>query len=159
MTICDEESNRNHRNLKEMKNETFKLFVYGSLRSGFRSPAYEYLAKNFNLLGAASVKGRYFEKENFPVALPATKELYIIGELYEIKNPAEFSWVIGQLDDYEGLNAEEGEEPLYRRALVDTHMEDTVVQAWIYWYNQSVEGMQPIETGDALKYLQEKFKP
>ncbi len=141
-----------------MNSSTFKLFVYGSLRSGFRSPAYEYLAKNFNLLGDASVKGRYFEKENFPVALPGADELYIIGELYEIKNAAEFSWVIGQLDDYEGLNAEEGEEPLYRRALVDAYLEGAPVQAWIYWYNQSVEGMQPIATGDALKYLQDKLK-
>jgi len=144
---------------KIMNSSTHKLFVYGSLRSGFRSPAYEYLAKNFSLLGEASVKGRYFEKENFPVALPATDELYIIGELYEIKNAAEFSWVIGQLDDYEGLNLEVGEEPLYRRALVDAYLEGAPVQAWIYWYNQSVEGMPPIETGDAIKYLQEKHKP
>lgn len=142
-----------------MKNEIFRLFVYGSLRSGFRSAAYEYLAKNFNLLGEANVKGRYFEKGNFPVALPTTDELYILGELYEIKNPAEFSWVMGQLDDYEGLNVEAGEEPLYRRALVETFHNGSSVQAWIYWYNQSVEGMQPIETGDALKYLQDKIKP
>jgi gamma-glutamylcyclotransferase (GGCT)/AIG2-like uncharacterized protein YtfP len=142
-----------------MKNDIFKLFVYGSLRSGFRSAAYEYLAKNFNLLGEANVRGRYFEKENFPVALPTTEDLHIIGELYEIKNEAEFSWIIGQLDDYEGLNTEEGEQPLYRRALVDAHQNGTTVPAWIYWYNQSIEGMKPIETGDAIKYLQEKFKP
>ena len=142
-----------------MKNEIFRLFVYGSLRSGFKSPAYEYLAKNFNLLGDARVKGRYFEKENFPVAQPATDELYMVGELYEIKNAAEFSWIIGQLDDYEGLNVEVGEEPLYRRALVDTYLDGVTVPAWIYWYNQSVEGMPAIETGDAIKYLQEKHKP
>lgn len=142
-----------------MKNEIFRLFVYGSLRSGFRSPAYEYLAKNFTLLGEACVKGRYFEKGNFPVALPTTDELYIIGELYEIKNPAEFSWVIGQLDDYEGLNVEVGEVPLYRRALVEAFQHDNPVQAWIYWYNQSIEGMPAIATGDAMKYLQDKNKP
>lgn len=141
-----------------MKNDIFRLFVYGSLRSGFKSPAYEYLAKHFNLLGDATVKGRYFEKENFPVAVPGTEDLYINGELYEIKNAAEFSWIIGQLDDYEGLNAEEGEEPLYRRALVDAYHKGATVPAWIYWYNQSVEGMPPIETGDAIKYLQEKHK-
>ena len=142
-----------------MKNEIFRLFVYGSLRSGFKSSAYEYLAKNFILLGEATVKGRYFEKGNFPVALPTTDELFILGELYEINNPAEFSWVIGQLDDYEGLKVEAGEEPLYRRALVDVYQSGSHLQAWIYWYNQSVEGMLEIETGDALRYLQEKNKP
>lgn len=142
-----------------MKQDVFTLFVYGSLRSGFKSPAYEYVAKNFKLLGEASVKGQYFEKGSFPVALPTTQDHFIVGELYEIKNPAEFSWVMGQLDDYEGVNTEAGEVPLYRRALVEVMYNNSPVQAWIYWYNQSIEGMPPITTGDALKYLQEKHKP
>ena len=39
------------------KPEVYQLFVYGSLRSGFRSPAYEYVSRYFDLLGDAKVKG------------------------------------------------------------------------------------------------------
>ena len=31
--------------------------------------------------------------------------------------------------------------------------------AWIYWYNKSIEGMPEIETGDVMRYLQQKNQP
>ena len=105
-----------------MNNEVFKLFVYGSLRSGFRNPVYE-------------------------------------GELYTINNPQEFSWAIGQLDDYEGLNVEEGETPLYKREEVIAYRKGEPYTAWIYWYNLDITGKPEIESGDVLEYLQKKNKP
>ena len=42
----------------------------------------------------------------YPAAIPTTDEKFIVGELYVIKSPAEFSYAIEQLDDYEGLNVE-----------------------------------------------------
>ena len=142
-----------------MNTTTFRLFVYGSLRSGFRNPIYNYLTQYFHLLGEAIVKGQFFDKGEYPVALPTSDEHYITGELYEVNNAEEFSWAIEQLDDYEGLNVETGEQPLYRRALTVAYQKGQDSQAWIYWYNQSIEGMPVIETGDVLKYLQEKNKP
>jgi len=138
---------------------TYQLFVYGSLRSGFRNPAYHYLTQYFHLLGDAVVKGQFFDHGSHPVAIPTNNEHYIIGELYVVNNMEEFAWAMGQLDDYEGLNAEVGEQPLYRRELVEAFQEGKPSAAWIYWYNQPVDGMPLIETGDVLKYLQEKNKP
>ena len=142
-----------------MNTTTFRLFVYGSLRSGFRNPIYNYLTQYFHLLGEAIVKGQFFDKGEYPVALPTSDEHYITGELYEVNNAEEFSWAIEQLDDYESLNIETGKQPLYRRALTVAYQKGQDSQAWIYWYNQSIEGMPVIETGDVLKYLQEKNKP
>ncbi len=142
-----------------MKTTAYQLFVYGSLRSGFRNPAYEYLTKYFQLLGEAIVKGKFYDKGPHPVAIPSTDDSYLNGELYVMKNPEEFDWAIEQLDDYEGLNVEVGETPLYKRALVDVYQEGKSSKAWIYWYNGSVEGMSEIATGDVLKYLQQKNKP
>ena len=142
-----------------MKNETFKLFVYGSLRSGFRNPVYHYLAQYFHLLGEAVVRGQFFDKGEYPVALPSTDDHFISGELYEVNSAEEFSWAIEQLDDYEGVNVEEGEQPLYRRAVAQVYQNGEPADAWIYWYNHSVEGMPPIQTGDVFNYLQEKNKP
>jgi gamma-glutamylcyclotransferase (GGCT)/AIG2-like uncharacterized protein YtfP len=137
---------------------SYQLFVYGSLRSGFKNPAYHYLTQYFHLLGDAVVKGHFFDNGTHPVAVPTDKEHYITGELYLINNNAEFAWAMEQLDDYEGLNVEAGELPLYRRELVEAYQQGQPSKAWIYWYNQPVQGMPLIETGDLLKYLQEKNK-
>ena len=55
-----------------MSNENYKLFVYGSLRSGFRNPVYEYLTKYFHLLGEAVVKGKLYDQGEYPVAKATT---------------------------------------------------------------------------------------
>ncbi|HMJ47417.1 MAG TPA: gamma-glutamylcyclotransferase family protein [Ferruginibacter sp.] len=137
---------------------TYHLFVYGSLRSGFRNPAYAYLTKYFHLKGEALVRGKVFDN-GYPVAVPDSKDSFISGELYEFNNPDEFAWVIAQLDDYEGLNVEEGQLPLYKRAIADAFQNGVATKAWIYWFNGSVAGMKEISPGDLMKFLQEKNKP
>ena len=135
----------------------YHLFVYGSLRSGFRSPAYEYISRFFSFMGSARVKGKLFDIGTYPVGLPADEEgSYIVGELYVIRNEAEFSWAIGQLDDYEGVAVEPDEIQLYKRELVDVYLENARIPGWVYWYNRKVTGMPVIESGDLIQYLQEK---
>ena len=142
-----------------MNNENYKLFVYGSLRSGFRNPVYEYLTKYFHLVGEAVVKGKLYDLGEYPAAAATQEEKFISGELYCINNPLEFSWAIGQLDDYEGLNVEEGEAPIYKREEVIAHHEGEPHTAWIYWYNGDLANSPEIESGDLLQYLQQKNKP
>ena len=70
-----------------MKNpEIYQLFVYGSLRSGFRSAAYEYISRYFDLVGDAKVKGLLFDLGDYPAAKPTDEEKFIVGELYSIRN-------------------------------------------------------------------------
>jgi gamma-glutamylcyclotransferase (GGCT)/AIG2-like uncharacterized protein YtfP len=138
---------------------TQKLFVYGSLRSGFRNPAYSYLTKYFHLLGEAVVKGKVFDNGEYPVAIADNGETFISGELYELNNSNEFDWVIAQLDDYEGLNVEDGQKPMYKRDVTDAYLNGTASKAWIYWYNGNTDQMKEIFSGDLMKYLQEKNKP
>jgi gamma-glutamylcyclotransferase (GGCT)/AIG2-like uncharacterized protein YtfP len=130
-----------------------QLFVYGSLRSGFRSPAYEYISRYFHLVGNAKVKGKLFDLGSYPGAVPSTDESFILGELYEINDQSQFTWAIAQLDDYEGVDPSEGEEKLYRRELVDAFVNNETTQAWIYWYNGDVTGKPLIASGDVLEYL------
>jgi gamma-glutamylcyclotransferase (GGCT)/AIG2-like uncharacterized protein YtfP len=141
-----------------MKNpEIYQLFVYGSLRSGFRSPAYEYISRYFDLVGTAKVKGSLFDLGDYPAAKPVSDDKFIIGELYRIRNENEFSWAIGQLDDYEGVNVAFDETPLYRRGVVEVHINETTTPAWIYWYHGNVEGRPVIESGDVLQYMEKKI--
>jgi hypothetical protein len=142
-----------------MNLSTKKLFVYGSLRSGFRNPAYDYITSYFHLLGEAVVRGRLYDRGDSPVAIADEGEYFITGELYELKDESQFEWVFEQLDDYEGLNVETGETPLYKRELAKIYQDKEPISAWIYWYNLSVSGFPTLEIGDILKYLQEKNKP
>lgn len=139
-------------------NSTYQLFVYGSLRSGFQYAAYQYISRYFHLVGNATVKGKLYDNGEYPVALPTEEEKFITGELYEITNASEFSYAIGQLDDYEGLYAEAGETPLYKRETVTVYCNNQQYTAWIYWFNGTVDGLSEIETGDVVLYLQQKNK-
>ena len=80
---------------------SYFVFVYGSLRSGFQSDAYEYISRYFNLFGQAKVKGKLFDTGSYPAAIPVQEDFFIVGELYLIKNENEFSCAISQLVDYE----------------------------------------------------------
>jgi gamma-glutamylcyclotransferase (GGCT)/AIG2-like uncharacterized protein YtfP len=133
-----------------------KLFVYGSLRSGFRSPAYEYISRYFTLLGEGKVKGRLYDMGDYPAAIPSTDEAFIVGELYGINNPRELSWAFSQLDDYEGVLVESHERPLYRRELAGIISGEGIVEAWIYWFNGDVSGKPAIDCGDILEYMRTK---
>lgn len=136
-----------------------QLFVYGSLRSGFHHPAYDYISRYFSFVSGAKIKGIVYDAGPYPAALPATGESFITGELYEIKNEDEFDWAIAQLDDYEGLNAEEGETCLFNREITEVYINDSVkTQAWVYWFNGDVTGKPVITSGDALQYYQAKNK-
>lgn len=134
----------------------YQLFVYGSLRSGFRSTAYEYISRFFTFIGEAKVRGILYDLGEYPAAVPSTEDKFIIGELYSITNESEFSWAIGQLDDYEGVTVEDDEEKLYYRDLAEVLINDSTTSAWMYWYNGDVSGRPQIESGDVLKYIRDK---
>jgi len=140
-----------------MKNPgVYHLFVYGSLRSGFQSPAYEYISRFFTLISEAKVKGKLFDMGSYPAAVPTSEDVFITGELYIIKDESEFSWAIGQLDDYEGVNVESDEIQLYRRELSEILAGDEKFTAWMYWYNQDVSGKPEIVSGDVIEYIKSK---
>jgi len=142
-----------------MKQISYRLFVYGSLRSGFHHPAYQYISHYFTFVCNGTINGLLTDMGEYPAATPTSEPLFIKGELYRINNEDEFSWAIGQLDDYEGVNAEEDEAPLFRRELTDVHTHNNeVFKAWVYWYNGDTTGRPVISSGDVLEYFKGKIK-
>lgn len=133
------------------------LFVYGSLRSGFQHPAYAYISNNFTLVGPGKIKGHLYDMGEYPAAVPCEEGIFIIGELYQLKEDLDFYWVIEQIDDYEGINVEQGEMPLFKRETVDVYLSDRVNTAWVYWFNNDVTGRPLIPSGDILEYIQKKL--
>lgn len=141
-----------------MKNTITKLFVYGSLRSGFHNPAYDYISKFFTLDGEATVKGKLYDMGSYPAAVPSESEHFIVGELYELKQAEDFSWAIAQLDEYEGVNPGDDELPQYKRAIVEVQMNEEKSNAWIYWFVGSVEGQPIIASGDVKDFIKQKSR-
>lgn len=139
-----------------MKEDCLYLFVYGSLRSGFNNPAYQYISQYFNLVSHVTVRGLLLEKEEVPVAIPTNDDSFIKGELYVIKNQDEFPWAIAQLDDYEGLNPDDDEIGVYYRDKVNLQLNDADIAAWVYWYCGNTDGLPVIASGDVLEYLAHK---
>jgi gamma-glutamylcyclotransferase (GGCT)/AIG2-like uncharacterized protein YtfP len=136
--------------------EIFQLFVYGSLRKGFKSPLYEYISSYFTFLGDARVRGKLFDMGSYPAGVPTRDNTFITGELYKLIRESDFSWVIGQLDDYEGVNVEPDEMQLYRREIAEVFLNGELTHAWIYWYNGDVSGKPLIASGDIFQYMQQK---
>ena len=134
----------------------YRLFVYGSLRSGFRSPVYEYISRFFHFVGEAKVRGKLYDLGSYPAGITTHEESFIIGELYEVNEENEFSWAIGQLDDYEGVNVESDEVQLYRREITEVYINNESTHAWIYWYYGDVSGRTMITSGDLMQYLHQK---
>lgn len=138
-----------------MPNQSLYLFVYGSLRKGFHHPAFQYISDNFTFVGYDKIKGKLYNVGDFPGAIPTDEDSYIVGELYQANSITKFQWVIGQLDDYEGLTVEQGETALYQRQL-EPLVENSSIQAWVYWYNLPYQHLPLIESGDYLKFIQDQ---
>jgi gamma-glutamylcyclotransferase (GGCT)/AIG2-like uncharacterized protein YtfP len=142
-----------------LQSPVHQIFVYGSLRSGFKSSAYEYISRYFQLVMEAKVRGLLYDMGEYPAAIPCTEDAFLVGELYAIKDPQEFFWAIEQLDDYEGINADPDEANQYfRRELVDVITPNGNEIAWVYWYNGTVENKPIIASGDVLAYLHQQQK-
>ena len=137
----------------------YQLFVYGSLRSGFHHPAFEYISRHFSLVGNGKIKGLLYDTGAYPGAVQTTDERFIIGEVYRIKDEEEFDWAIAQLDDYEGVDAEQGETALFKRESTLAHLDTgKTTQAWVYWFKGNVFQKPVIASGDTLQYYKEKNK-
>ena len=136
--------------------ELSQLFVYGSLRSGFKSPVYEYISRFFTFVSEARVRGKLFDMGSYPAGVATHDNTFITGELYKLNRESDFSWVIGQLDDYEGVNVEPDEMQLFRREIAEVFTNGGITHAWIYWYSGDVSGKLLITSGDILHYMQQK---
>jgi gamma-glutamylcyclotransferase (GGCT)/AIG2-like uncharacterized protein YtfP len=138
-----------------MRTATSCLFVYGSLRRGFHHPAYQYISEYFHFEGDGTVKGKLYDMGQFPAAVPAEDGL-IVGELYRIREEDQYGWAFAQLDDYEGVCVEDGEQQEYKREMTMVHCGGHDVPAWIYWYMLPVEGHPVVASGDVLEYYRSR---
>lgn len=127
------------------------LFVYGTLRSEFKTPIGVKFRQNSQLIASASIAGLLYEVDNYPGAIATDKHnLRIKGELYRLCN---ISKQLIMLDEYEdcGVNFPEPHE--YKRQITQVETEDkNRIQAWVYYYNLPVDNLIFIASGDYVQF-------
>jgi gamma-glutamylcyclotransferase (GGCT)/AIG2-like uncharacterized protein YtfP len=134
-----------------------QIFVYGSLRSGFNAPAFEYISRYFQLVAPAKVRGLLYDMGEYPAAVPTHHDQFLLGELYAIQQEEEFAWALEQLDEYEGINESPEDSPVsFKRELVEVITESGNAIAWIYWFSGSIADKPLIASGDVLEYLHQQ---
>ncbi len=124
------------------------LFVYGTLRKGLNGTLHPFLAETADYVGEAKFNGILFDLGAYPGVIPSDNpHEFVKGEVYALQRPRE---TLLLLDAYEGCD---GDDPLYRRELVEIHGDNQTWRAWIYLNNDPLAGYMVIESGDYLEYV------
>ncbi|WP_221394673.1 gamma-glutamylcyclotransferase [Dyadobacter sp. NIV53] len=121
------------------------LFVYGTLMQGFSNPFAQKLHASSVFKGNGSFPGLLYKIDWYPGAVyEKDSESTVYGEVYELQNVPD---LIRELDEYEEVFEDENVS-LYVRRIVPVKMEDeSVLDCWIYLYNQPVVDLVKIESG------------
>jgi len=127
-----------------------RVFVYGTLMSGFDHPMSRLLAAGADLLGPATIRGKLYLITHYPGLLHSDDAGDIVhGELYRLRDVDE---LMAALDDYESVGPGHEEPTLYVREVVPVTLGDgSVVEAWTYIYNRPVDEAKRIVSGKFLE--------
>ncbi|TDE13655.1 gamma-glutamylcyclotransferase family protein [Dyadobacter psychrotolerans] len=122
------------------------LFVYGTLMQGYNNPFAQKLQEMSVFEGNGFFRGMLYAVSWYPGAVyfeESTTPVY--GEVYRMSNVPE---LLRELDEYEDVFEDENIS-LYVRRVVPVGLENgSVVNCWTYLYNQSVDVLQEIESGN-----------
>jgi len=134
--------------------QKLKVFVYGSLRTGFFNYD-KYLKGHVIKSEPAKVSGTLYHMPNkgYPALLKGTDEVY--GEVMTIDNYDVVMEAVDKMEGYLGVDNKENE---YNRLALDVHLLDTdkVEKCYVYMYNledskEFIENREYIPHGDWTK--------
>jgi gamma-glutamylcyclotransferase (GGCT)/AIG2-like uncharacterized protein YtfP len=130
------------------------VFFYGTLLTPFNRPGRQRVNPKMAFAGRGSIHAALFDLGIYPAAVPTHDGSTVLGEVYEMLDPAV---VLAALDEIEGYRAAEPERSLYTRVLTDVALDDgRQVQAWAYFYNAPLGRAQRIASGNYLEHLNVK---
>ena len=130
---------------------TERLFVYGTLRDGYRNPFAQSLQEGAARCGRAIMPGALYLGGDasflYPKAAyrPETAE-WVQGEVYELHGDG--ALLLAALDRYEGVGPGFPEPQEYVRRRVWVQMEGRSVETWCYVMNEEVDETRRIVGGD-----------
>ena len=125
---------------------TQHLFVYGTLSPRHAPPEIAATVRRLRPVGQASVRGRLYDLGEYPGAILSEKSRSVIrGEVFEL--PGDRS-TLTSLDDYEGFEPNKKGSSLFLRRVWPVTMDDGKrLRCWVYVYNGTMKGAQPVRSG------------
>lgn len=123
------------------------IFVYGSLRREFASPARRVLDEHAEFVGKATFRGKLYIIDWYPGVVESDHpDDTVVGEVYKILNEAE---VLAKLDQYEGCSPGDPKPHEFARKEKTVRLQNgKEILAWIYIYVMAVSGKERIPSGD-----------
>jgi gamma-glutamylcyclotransferase (GGCT)/AIG2-like uncharacterized protein YtfP len=127
-----------------------RLFVYGTLMSGFDHPMAKLLSRTADFLGEARCRGRLYLVKHYPgLVLSDDPDDIVFGELYRLRAPAE---LLREFDIYEACGEGFAEPAQYIRQVLPVASDDRgSIEAWTYLYNWPVTQLPRIASGRFLE--------
>lgn len=133
-----------------------KVFMYGPFMGGY-DLAEE--LKNYQFMthiGRGRAVGKMYDIGDHPAVVTTdAPPSYVYGDVYEVSSEE----TLHMLDEGAGAIGEDPTLYQFRRYIVPVTMQDqTVVQAWLFFYNQPMEGFPLIPSGDYKVHKAEEKK-
>lgn len=128
------------------------LFVYGTLMRAAEHHMHPVLAGGSTFIGEARFNGRLYLVAHYPGAVAATAtDEQVHGEVYKLHDAVR---LLAVLDDYEACAPASPRPHEYVRRLCEVTLADERrVEAWIYLYDRSVDGLPRIPSGRFLEHM------
>ncbi len=134
------------------------LFVYGTLRQHAPRRAagnrcYQLLQQNASLVGLGDLQAKLYLVDYYPGAVLSNDPAWqVVGEVYQLAKAAN---LLAELDTYEECGPGFTSPTEYLCLLQHITLKSgDIVTAWVYVYNQPIDGLQQILSGDFLRHVQ-----
>jgi gamma-glutamylcyclotransferase (GGCT)/AIG2-like uncharacterized protein YtfP len=124
-----------------------RLFVYGTLQSGFENRFARLLHSNSESLGPAKIRGRLYRISWHPGLKRCNRpQEWVLGEVFRLRNPRK---TLRALDTYEGED--------FRRVRTRAYLETNarVEACWVYEYLPGVPAVRRIPSGRFASLIEE----
>ena len=122
------------------------LFVYGTLRRGYKLSIQSQVSKHLRYIGKAKVKAALYDLGAYPGAVKGDGSNEVVGDVFEVGSP---ELVLSFLDEYEGEEYQRVETRVRLRS-------GKWITAWMYWYKGEPQEKQRIYYKDYFNYLKNK---
>ena len=126
-----------------------RLFVYGSLKRGFKNPMAQLLSRSADFIGEAHCRGRLYLVKHYPGLVLSDDPADIVhGELYRLRAREA---MLHEFDMYEACGESFPQPTEYLRQMLSVTLADgSALEAWTYVYNWPVIKLPRIESGKFL---------
>ncbi|RYU97294.1 gamma-glutamylcyclotransferase family protein [Emticicia agri] len=130
--------------------ETEYLFVYGTLLSEYGNiESHEWINKFAEPLGKAIMQAKMYMVDYYPGIVPCQngEKYFVKGELYRLKEPNKLFSLLDKYEEYNPMDPAHSEY-VRKKATVILKSDGQEYEAWVYYFNQSVEDLEFMPKGD-----------